>query len=511
MKIVVIEDEIRIREGIRTLLYMMGEEYEYAGEAENGELGIELIQKVQPDLVITDIRMPDMDGLEMLRVMKERDIQARAIVLSAYSEFEYARKALQLGVTEYLLKPIAVDEFSKALHCVKEQIEKESLLQPETMGTLEQVMGNLLYGQIKADVSIKSYLFSKYRVNDKNSIIELCVYLGRDFADRADRVQREWQRMLNERNDLKFCIVKAIHEQSVVILLYEHGKLHDVERRIQYWVLQNAKSNKSFRNVGWIVADNLDSLKESFDKVFSCMDWNITLGSGIMINYHKIMQIQTRICVYPIELENTVKTELCLGDMERVEKIVQSFHAYFIQGNVYTPKDIKECYVRFIWAIINIAKEIDMLDYAKLNQQIILDKIMNARTHKELEEITKEVMNKMKMQEASDEEVGHLTVKRVKGIIHEFYQTGITLDEIACKLNVTPEYLSAQFHKVVGETYSSYIKNYRIGKAKELLIGTQLKLYEIAKEVGYSDRKYFSRVFKECTGYLPAEYRKTYK
>ena len=107
--------------------------------------------------------------------------------------------------------------------------------------------------------------------------------------------------------------------------------------------------------------------------------------------------------------------------------------------------------------------------------------------------------------------MAHLTVRRIKSMIHEFYQSGITLDEIAAKLNVTPEYLSMQFHKEVGETYTSYLKNYRVNKAKELLIGTQMKQYEIAREVGYTDSKYFGKVFRECTGYSPANYRKMYK
>ena len=109
------------------------------------------------------------------------------------------------------------------------------------------------------------------------------------------------------------------------------------------------------------------------------------------------------------------------------------------------------------------------------------------------------------------ESTEHLTVKRMKSIYHEFYQTGITLDEIARRLDVTPEYLSGQFHRVTGETFSVYMRNYRIKKAKELLLGTQMKIYEIAEAVGYSDGKYFSKVFRECTGCLPAEYRKSNK
>lgn len=111
----------------------------------------------------------------------------------------------------------------------------------------------------------------------------------------------------------------------------------------------------------------------------------------------------------------------------------------------------------------------------------------------------------------AEEETMHLTVKRAKSMIHEFYQTGITLDEIASKLHITPEYLGTQFHREVGVNFSTYLRNYRIGKAKELLCGTTLKLYEIAERVGYADPKYFSKVFREATGVLPAEYRKTYK
>lgn len=94
-------------------------------------------------------------------------------------------------------------------------------------------------------------------------------------------------------------------------------------------------------------------------------------------------------------------------------------------------------------------------------------------------------------------------------MIHEFYTDGITLSEIADRLNLTQEYLGAQFHKELGENFSAYIRNYRLSKAKELLIGTQLKQYEIAEKVGYADAKYFARVFKEYVGMSPAEYRKS--
>ena len=104
--------------------------------------------------------------------------------------------------------------------------------------------------------------------------------------------------------------------------------------------------------------------------------------------------------------------------------------------------------------------------------------------------------------------MSHLTVRKAIALIREYYKDGITLDEISRRLRVTPEYLGTLFHREVGTSFSTYIRNVRMDKARELLCGTQLKLYEIAEKTGYSDPKYFSKVFREVTGLTPAEYRK---
>ncbi len=510
MRVVVVEDEIRIREGIEGLLEMMGEDYEFAGSAENGKTGLELIQKEQPDIVITDIRMPDMSGLEMLQEIRAQGNSVKTIVLSAYSEFEYARQAMRLGVTEYLLKPVSVDEFSKAMDAMKTKIEKERSIQPEALGTLEQIMSAVLYGQLELDKSLEEYLAGQYGIQPDQTIAEVCIYLGSQYKDKVNRMQREWENLLKTKDDLRFCMVQADYEQTLMIAIYQFGNIHELERKIQFWLLQEADSLE-VGSVGWVEAKGLKSLKIAFDTLYQYMDWNLTLGREVLIAYPKILQVQTSVCVYPIELENRLKAELCLGNMEQVKKTAQKFFQFFSSGKLYTPKDIKECYVRFIWAVINITKEIDLLDYVNLNQQEILDKIMGAMLFQELEGTVERLLEQICLEEEQEDGTAHLTVRRMKSMIHEFYQSGITLDEIALKLNVTPEYLSMQFHKEVGETYSSYMKNYRVSKAKELLVGTQMKQYEIARQVGYADSKYFGKVFRECTGYSPAEYRKTYK
>ncbi len=511
MKVVVVEDEVRIRDGIQGLLEMMGGDFEFAGGAGDGKVGLELIRRENPDIIITDIQMPDMSGLKMLKYLREGGNQAKAVVLSAYSEFEYARQAMKLGVTEYLLKPVSVDEFFRVMNVMKTEIEKKRMSQPEVLGTLEQILSAVLYGQLKIDETTDAYLRSQYQVDARTPVIEVCVYLGKEYKDKVERAEREWRNLLQDRKELGYCIIRAEYEQALLILFYRYDQPQELERKIQFWMLQNRDNSRFQGSIGWICAPQLGKLKEEFEVLYRYMDWNLTLGQDVLISYPKVLQVSTAACVYPIDLENKLKTELCIGNGEQAKDTIERFHSYFRERGLFTPKDMKECYVRFVWSIINIAKEIDMLDYSKLNQQVILDQIMGAKLFRELEETVNELMEKIPLGAKPGEDTAHLTVKRVKSMIHEFYQSGITLDEIADKLNVTPEYLSMQFHKEMGETYSSYLKNYRVGKAKELLLGTQMKQYEVAAEVGYTDSKYFGRVFRECTGYTPAEYRKANK
>lgn len=126
MRIVVVEDEMCIREGLVKLLERIDRSYIVVGQADNGKSGLELIKESKPDLVITDVQMPIMDGLEMLRCLQEKQPLPKVIILSAYSEFSYAQQAIKLGVSEYLIKPIIINELTQSLRSIEQQLAEES-------------------------------------------------------------------------------------------------------------------------------------------------------------------------------------------------------------------------------------------------------------------------------------------------------------------------------------------------------------------------------------------------
>ncbi len=507
MKVLIVEDEIRIREGIVRLLKKISETYEVVGEADNGLQGCELCEELRPDLIITDVQMPEMDGLKMLHEISSKMEMPKTIVLSAYSEFEYARSAMKLGVTEYLLKPINLNDFSQALGNIEHQIEEDRQKKPVEIGTLEQVFRELIAGRLKITDEIADYLYRNYQILKDQNYLILLTYMGNQYSDGAALKKNRLDHSLSLYPKADYISLEEEYRRSIITIVYHVESSQDLERWIQYQLLKQIGEDSV---AGFIEAAGLESLQASVNKLYPFMDWNISFESNVLISWPKITQVKTSLCVYPKDIETNMKAAICSPESGRTGKLIEKFEKSFMDGKVYDPRQIKECYVRFIWSALEMAKDIGNSKAGEINQQRLLEQIMGAKTQEELSEISDMLRQVLKADETA-EDTGNLIVKRAKSMIHEFYHTGITLDEIAGRLNITPEYLGTQFHKETGTTFSAYIKNYRISRAKQLLVGSSLKLYEIAGRVGYSDPKYFSKVFRDVTGQLPAEYRKTVK
>lgn len=182
MKAVVIEDEILIREGLCKLMKKMFPEIEVTGTACNGQEGLLCIERDKPDMIITDIRMPVMDGLEMITKMQESGIFPKVIVLTAYSEFSYAQQAVKLGVSDYIIKPVVVQEFVRTIRKIQNLYEQEQKRTPDTMGSLENIVSGILYGTSILDEEMESFLDKKYGIEKDMPLIELLIYLGDNFS-----------------------------------------------------------------------------------------------------------------------------------------------------------------------------------------------------------------------------------------------------------------------------------------------------------------------------------------
>ncbi len=512
MRIVVVEDEIRIREGICNLLAKMFPQHEVAGSAANGKEGLELILHECPDLVITDVKMPLMDGLTMLSILNEKKMKCKAIVLSAYAEFTYAQQAIRWGVSEYLVKPLVVNEIVQAIKNTEMQLEEIQKQNSETLERFDNILLGIIFGGIEVDEDLEKFAGSRYGLHKDTKFSEIQIYLGKQYDAKLELTKRNLDALFSKRRNLNYYLLEIPRDKLLLAIIYGYDDQQEMERWFQIEVVSRTRGTYTAdSNYGWINASGMKELRANYYKLLQYMDWSITFGNQIMISYPKIMNVQTMLCIYPIDIENRLKSALCSYSRNKVYKCLEQFTQHFETGNVYEPKNIKECYVRFIWAMINVAKEINILNYDQIEQKKLLEKIMGSINKEELRDVTEEVYSCIKDDPYEEKADLSLNVKRAENMILEYYKTGITLEEIADKLDLTPEYLGNQFHLEKGVKFSTYIKDFRIMKAKELLISSKLKVCEVAERVGYSDAKYFSKVFRDNTGQLPAEYRKTNK
>jgi two-component system, response regulator YesN len=513
MRIVVVEDEYMIRCGVAKLVSKISPEYEVVGEAENGVDGIEVITRLKPDLVIVDIKMPQMDGIEMLAQLKSKGVKHRTVILSGYSEFEYAQKAIKMGVCEYLLKPITASDLEQTLKNVEKEISMEKQLgtDQQVLNSLESLFQSLVLSDSNCVDEMYKYIHEKYDIDSNGEFAAVSIYFSVHTKVTKDRIIKSLSALLDHCQPTRYSIFELKLHHELVMVFYNCLDFEALERYLQVVVIKEiVKEGIHDIAFAWMRFSGLEFLRNSLNILRKELRWSIVLGEDVLISYPKTQQINTRLIQYPIDIETSAKSAVCSFDVIKLKRHFEDFLSWW-RKELYQPSGITEAFIRFASSIINVIREIDYDIYVDINQKDTLQKIMDAVTWNELRNALTVIADRISSFKKKNNPAVGLVIKKMLSIVKEHYKDGISLDEIATRLNITPEYLGSLFNKEVGVNFSSYLKDFRIKKAKELLIGTDLKTYEIAVNVGYQDPKYFCRVFKEATGLTPGDYQKAYK
>lgn len=511
MKVVIVEDEIRIREGLARLIRKLYPQVEEVGEARSGEEGIRRIREIRPDIVITDIRMETMDGLEMLRKLNEdTDLKFKSVILSAYSEFEYAKQAISLGVTEYLIKPVEIEELHQIMRRLEAEIQEEKRLQsklPCQLRSLENVLHSALAGKLEANEELGEFLKTNYCIDMEMPEGIFCIYLGRRFEEEKAVVMSVVQNCFVKSGYKNTQILMRPEKHEIMVIIFEENDFHKLERYVQYIVLPEIKRVSNFSAVGFTVCGQFTELQNAAEHLWDVIPWSIPLGNDVLISYPKVLHVNAAELIYPSDLEEKCTNALFKLDYEELNRRIKEFLNYFtIQ--LYNPEEIKKSVLRFSWGLLAAAKEVNFQGYQKMDEKNLVEKVSQAVTLDELEMVVYTLAEVLVRRE--EKAVG-LIVRKAQRIVEEYYRQGITLEEIAAKLGVSPEHISSQFKKELGMNFSRYYHDFRLDKAKSLLKESDLKVYQVAAQAGYKDAKYFSKVFREAEGELPLEYRKRHR
>ena len=507
MRIVIVEDEAPIREGLAKILHKINPDYELAGKAEDGKAGYELIRRMKPDLVILDIQMPKMDGLTMLRKLREEQNGCKVLILSAYSDFNYAKQAIELNIENYLLKPIKIPELKRALRQIEEMLNKEK--SQDKVFTASSIFIGCLNGQLTPDRQFHNMTREKYGFSVEDPAEVFVLWLGDGYEEQ----KRAAKDMLEDvgAHTVKFdsSVIEADGWQMLLMILYRLPAECSLYEYFQNSVVPMLCSNlKSPVVCIWKSLNRILDLPEAVGEMQKEKEWNLLLNKGTLLRKEEIEKIKVVSLKHPAELEDKACQAMKRGDWETLKECYRNLFRYYPEAP-HLPEEIKKSLIRFNWAVANSRGNIQELD-AELQIQGILGEVSEAVSWDQIKRSLEKFFALLDLGFHEEEEIPvSVLVQKAQQMIRKYYDQGITLEEVANKLFVSEEYLSAQFKKETGTTFSETIRKLRIEKVTQLLTDTHLKLNQIAELAGYSDPKYMSKVFKEEVGMLPNEFRKS--
>ena len=499
MRVLIVEDEIKIRTGISKLI-SLHTEHTVVGEAKNGLEGLEMITKFHPDLVISDIRMPVMDGLEMLQNTIQTGFHPHFVILSGYSEFEYAQEALRHGVDDYLLKPLAPEDVTALLDKIQKKIDVEDA---EHAKTTEGLLRDIILGGKKDMTDNYSRLEETGSFVRDNPIFLAAGYVGNTSQKYIQSLVSQWNRMKEKYPALQIHYIFLENTQEMFLTVQGDIDADEFEKKLNRRVYLNVTEQDQ---PVWCFSEfvNIQNMQKTILELRGCYLYGLRFGYREILTEKKIENIREEEFQYPLQWENRIKTAVCKAKPEILQKEMENFLKYVSEMQCH-PRYIKKTYKKMLVYLENVCHEVNQEAYKHL-QGMDSDR-PNMITEGEFRDCFQEATEIILESQDKKEDIGNYAIRRAINHIREHYGENISLDMLAEQLEITPEYLSALFNKEVGINFSTFLKRFRLSQAKRLLKGTDQKIYESAYQVGYNDPKYFNRVFKEEIGVSPGDYR----
>lgn len=502
MRIVIVEDEIAIRDGLKKMI-SANTAHTVIGTCKNGREGIDFIKENTPDLVITDIRMDGMSGLDMLASLKEQEIEVYSIIISGYAEFEYARKALSLGAEEYLLKPVSIDALQEALQRIEDKYIASTF---QIMKKPENYVREYFFGTEEEQKEAQRALQNIFK-EEKDKIYGIIAgYFGSLKKEQLNEMEYPLRSIKHQFPNLSYLDAWEEHISLRILLL--KGSREEIQTfAVSFDEMARYDYQQQKREIPWCigVCESMEEWRDCFKEVQKALSGYFTKEGCGLLWVEEVDEESIKEFEYPVQIERKILSAVENGNYQEVKEGIEEFLEHSISRE-YGAEEIRHGIVKLITRMMDVAKEINQKAYESLQEKDYLKNVLLAHTRTEIREIL------MKYGDAicdrnKKEGISNYTISRTLEYIRTHYKEGISLEKTAEVLNITPEYLSMLFKREMGMNFSVFLKEFRISHAKRLLKGTDMKIYEVAQECGYSNSNYFTKVFKEVTGISPAEYR----
>ncbi|MBW8347855.1 response regulator [Bacillus sp. IITD106] len=505
-RLLIVDDEQIVREGLRAILLNNFPEIEIE-EAKNGMMALEIAESFMPDLVLMDIKMPGMSGLETIEKMTEANPTIKFIMITAYAEFEYAKSAMKLGVKDYLLKPSKASEVVQTVSKLFSEIEEEKKLQQKSI--LQQNVLQKALTIVETDV-VTQLLFDHVHEVHLDELVEMLdtpmtsekfvmsVLLPHDseslYAEIKQRVRK-----------IGSAWVGTLYGRQIPIIVFrqqsESFRSQAITLAREILTVANTKDKS-----GWFigignVCNSLDKIRLSYQESLIA-----TKDSTLHVKYRFYSDIpldDKRIDGYNSKkLENKFFDLIRNNEWQEIMKEVSGLIEFFEKKGV-SLIETQQRVLELLWIASRVLSEIGVEPDTPLYSYQIKD-------FRQLRTETNQLLNQM-WQTCIEYQsrVEDNTINQIKQYIVEHSHKEISLDGIAQIFELSPIYISKLFKEQLGVNYIAFLTECRLEKARKLMLNPEKSLKEITFEVGYQDPNYFSKVFRKMYGASPTEYRKS--
>lgn len=520
-RVIMADDEAHIREGISRKINWEALGFRLVGEAENGQEALELAEQLHPDVILTDIQMPFLTGLELCKRSAIILPATKFVVFSGFDEFDYAQQAVRLNVSEYILKPIDTAELVAVLEKLKQQLDAERAQRQnlETLQTLYQeslpvlrelFLTRLLDGQA-CDNRIAEEA-KQHHIDLEKPIWQVALVHPEGVDNQRELTMLSIRKLLEEQLQLADCTVVDFFYSDVIALLVGCDTQEE-PYRLMNQLNRVCRLSESYLEipltVGLGLPCGLDSLSQSTQSARTALEYRVLQGTGRTIYIADMEPQNYGQLLFDDQDERALSSAVKLGSEEDIRQAVERVTQKLQQMG----PDLSQSQLFFLELVTCLLKltrsgdltvadvfgaeftgSLQITDFASPEElgQWCLERCLRLR----------ELIGGQRSDSAGR------TVERAKDFIQEhFAQSELSVETLCDYLHLSPAYFSTLFKRETGMTFTAYVTQVRMEEAGRLLRQTEEKTYLIAQKIGYEDPNYFSYVFKKHFGLTPTKYR----
>ena len=525
-----VDDEEEVRKAIIRKIAWEQLGFVMVGDAENGEDALEKLEQLEPDVVMTDIRMPYMDGLTLSARIRDKYPSLKILIFSGYDDFEYAKQAIKLNVTEYILKPVNGEELTQILNRIRISLDEEIEQRRNITALQKSYLGSL---PILRELFLNDLV---RRTTDIDTVVPKLREYGIDILDarkwlavviHIEQIEQSETQVLSQHQELIPISVRGLVEDhlksycrnaifnsadgiTVIVAVDENNTQTGLINLLNDICKESKRVLEVSITVG--VGHSCNSLKEisrSYQSAVDALGYRAIVGIGKTIYINDVEPVICGKLQLDVKSEAELTAAVKFGPKELISNVIQSLVAHMDEVKVHARQ-----YQAYMLSIVNcITRTMQQYDLdigEMFDSENWYTAIMEGIYRKE--EFAEWLLPiALRMNEALNHErdnTARKVILNAKEYILEHYSDPELSVETLCRyLHMSPAYFSTMFKKETGQTYINYLTQVRLDKAVELLNETDEKTYMIAQKVGYQEQNYFSYVFKKWYGISPTKYR----